>query len=184
LPPQLAASAITFSTELPSQLSRLLPKVQTWMAGSIKFVLEYESCFWRGQGFSGMVFSHVGIVTEMHDHASFENNKFGFTGFLHTNASRLSKQDRQQLVLQQLKELFGKEVLSPLSYEDKIWGNDLILGKNPTIRIPHQNNGHPLLQKQYMNGKLFFSGTESSLEFPGYMEGAIRSAQKTFHKLL
>jgi len=29
-----------------------------------------------------------------------------------------------------------------------------------------------------MNGKLYFSGTETATEYPGYMEGAIISALK------
>ena len=35
-----------------------------------------------------------------------------------------------------------------------------------------------------LDGKLFFSGTESSAEFSGYMEGAILSAESVYKKLL
>jgi len=41
-----------------------------------------------------------------------------------------------------------------------------------------------LLQEGYMKGKIFFSGTESSPEHPGYMEGAIVSAKNICAKLL
>lgn len=33
------------------------------------------------------------------------------------------------------------------------------------------------LQQGYMNDKLFFAATETAAEFPGYMEGAVISAQ-------
>ena len=76
LPPQLAGSQINFTPNLPADVSKILPEVQTWMAGSIKFVLEYEEPFWRNSGYSGMLYSHCGIVAEMYDHTNFEKNKF------------------------------------------------------------------------------------------------------------
>jgi monoamine oxidase len=146
LPPQLIHSKIKFSPLLPENIIQILPTVQTWMAGAIKFVLEFEKPFWREKGYSGMLYSHAGIVVEMYDHTNVEENKFGFTGFLNGGAS---------------------------SYSD-----EYVLSGNQIIQRPHQNNGHPLLQKSYMNDKLHFAGTESATEFSGYMEGAIISALK------
>lgn len=177
LPPQLATQ-IQFSPELPKNLTQILPTVQTWMSGAIKFVLEFEKPFWRNNGYSGMLYSHAGIVVEMYDHTNFEENKFGFTGFLNGGASGYSQEVRKEFVLQQLVELLGKEVLNPVSYSDKIWTDEFVLAGNQLIQRPHQNNGHPLLQQSYLNGKLYFSGTETATEFAGYMEGAVISAIK------
>lgn len=47
LPPQLIHSKIKFSPLLPENIFQILPTVQTWMAGAIKFVLEFEKPFWR-----------------------------------------------------------------------------------------------------------------------------------------
>jgi monoamine oxidase len=184
IPAQLIGSHIEFTPELPITISAVLPTVQTWMAGAIKFVLEYSEPFWRKNGYSGMLYSHVGIVTEMYDHTNFEEDKFGFTGFLNGNASTYTKELKKELVLKQLENLLGKEASIPLSYNEKIWTDEFILNGNQIIFKPHQNNGHPLLQKSYMNGKLFFSGTESSTEFPGYMEGAILSAKSSLNKIV
>ena len=175
MPPQLIASQIEFSPELPAPISNLLPTVQTWMSGSIKFVLEYEKPFWRNNGYSGMLYSHAGIVTEMYDHSNFEETKFGFTGFLNSGASAYSKKVREELVLKQLSELLGDEILSPITYSDKVWTDEFVFGGTQVIQRPHQNNGHPFLQECYMNGKLYFAGTEIATEFSGYMEGAIIS---------
>ncbi len=177
LPPQLA-SQIQFSPILPNPLTQILPTVQTWMSGAVKFVLEYAEPFWRNNGYSGMLYSHAGIVVEMYDHTNFEENKFGFTGFLNGGASGYSQEVRKELVLRQLAELLGEEILNPLSYSDKIWTDEFVLAGNQLIQRPHQNNGHPLLQQSYLNDKLYFSGTESSTAFAGYMEGAIISAGK------
>lgn len=184
LPPQLAGSQISFIPELPSTISALLPTVQTWMAGSIKFVLEYSEPFWRKEGYSGMLYSHVGIVTEMYDHTNFEGNKFGFTGFLNSGSSGYSKELRKELVLKQLAGLLGKDAAQPLTYNEKIWIDEFISNGNSRINRPHQNNGHPFFQESYMNGKLFFSGTESNTEFSGYMEGAVLSAKNTYKKIV
>lgn len=178
LPPQLAGSQIQFSPELPDVVSKILPNVQTWMSGAIKFVLEYAEPFWRNNGYSGMLYSHAGIVVEMYDHTNFEENKFGFTGFLNGGASGYSQEVRKEFVLRQLAELLGKEVLNPVSYSDKVWTDEFVLAGNQLIQRPHQNNGHPLLQQSYLNDKLYFSGTETATEFAGYMEGAVISAMK------
>lgn len=47
LPPKLACHSIKFSPELPENISSILPLVQTWMAGSLKFAIEYKEPFWR-----------------------------------------------------------------------------------------------------------------------------------------
>jgi monoamine oxidase len=178
IPAQLAGSQIQFLPPLPENISTILPTVQTWMSGVIKFVLEYYEPFWRNKGYSGMLYSHAGIVTEMYDHTNNEENKFGFTGFLNGGAASYSQEVRKEFVLRQLGELLGKDALNPTSYFDKIWTDEFILSGNQVVQRPHQNNGHPLFQQSYMNGKLLFSGTETSTAFPGYMEGAVISARR------
>ncbi len=184
IPPQLVASQIQFSPELPNHLFSLLPNVQTWMAGAIKFVLEYSEEFWRNDNYSGMLYSHSGIITEMYDHTNFEENKYGFTGFLNSNAATYPEELRKEFVLNQLKALFGEKIPKPAAYFDKVWTNEFISPGHQINLRPHQNNGHPLLQESYLNGKLFFSGTETSSEFSGYMEGAIISAKRTVDQIL
>lgn len=182
IPPQLAGLQIKFSPDLPDNLTQILPTVQTWMSGALKFVLEYAAPFWRNNGYSGMLYSHAGIIMEMYDHTNFEENKFGFTGFLSGGASAYSQEVRKEFVLRQLAELLGKEILNPVSYSDKVWTDEFVLAGNQIIQRPHQNNGHPLLQQSYLNGKLYFSGTETATAFAGYMEGAVISAMKISDK--
>lgn len=184
MPPQLISSQLKFSPELPKDVSNILPEVQTWMGGSIKFVLEYSESFWRNRNYSGMIYGQAGIIAEMYDHTNFEANKFGFTGFLNNGAVNYSKDERKEMVLQQLTASFGEEAANPLKYEDKIWTDAFILDENPMIRLPHQNNGHASLQKAYMNGKLFFAGTETDGQFSGKMESAIISAKRVFQRLM
>lgn len=176
IPPQLAASQIEFSPGLPADVSTVLRKVQTWMAGAIKFTVEYAEPFWRNKGFSGMLYSHADIVIEMYDHASFAEDKYALKGFLNGAAAHFSKEVRKENVLRQLGELFGEEALQPATYSDKVWNDEFIVKGSQVIERPHQNNGHPLLQMEYMNGRLLFGGSETATSFPGYMEGAVDAA--------
>jgi monoamine oxidase len=183
LPPQLVEDQIAFSPTLPSSLWEILPSVQTWMSGSVKFVLEYERPFWRENAYSGMLYSHSGIVSEMYDHTNVEENKFGFTGFLNGASASYAQEVRRDLVLKQLSQLLGDWVLQPSLYNDKVWVDEFVYSGSEVIRRPHQNNGHPVLQASYLNGKLHFAGTEVATTYSGYMEGAVLSALKMAQKL-
>jgi monoamine oxidase len=177
LPPQLASS-IEFAKGLPSELKAFFPTVQTWMAGSIKFVLEYERPFWRDKGLSGILYSHADIVSEMYDHTNYQENKFGFTGFLNSETAGSSQEERRSNVLRHLSGLLGNDALNPTAYFDKVWNDSFLVHENLKHMRPHQNNGHPYLQDAYLGGNFFFCGTETASEFSGYMEGAIQSAKR------
>jgi monoamine oxidase len=183
VPPQLASAKIRFLPALPEFITQILPTVHTWMAGSIKFTLEYDEPFWRRGGYSGMLYSHAGIVTEMYDHTNFEEDKYGFTGFLNAGAAAYSQKVRKELVLQQLTELLGEKAMKPATYFDKVWNDGFVADGSPEILRPHQNNGHPAFFSSYMDGRLHFCATETSAKFPGYMEGAVRSAKFVSGKL-
>ncbi len=183
IPPQLASN-IVFSPLLPEELTALLPNVQTWMAGSIKFTLEYDRPFWRNEGYSGMLYSHAGIITEMYDHTNFEEDRFGFAGFLNGGAAAYLPKVRREFVLHQLGELIGELALKPTAYFDKVWSDEYIFSGNQTIQRPHQHNGHPLFQHSYLNGNLYFAASETATQYSGYMEGAVIAARSVSEKVL
>lgn len=183
MPPRLAFASLRFSPSLPDSLSSVLPLVQTWMAGTLKFSLEYREAFWRKEGYSGMLFSHSGIVMELYDHSNCEENRFGLTGFLNSTAAAYGQDLRRELVLQQLSSLFGEAILQPATYTDQVW-NGAYLDSGSTLMLrPHQNNGHPALQQAYLDGRLHFCGTETSVLHPGYMEGAVVAARSVAERL-
>ncbi len=184
IPPQLTGSLIQFSPALPDAFQELLPTVQTWMAGAIKFAVEYETAFWRKKGYSGMLYSHAGIITEMYDHTDFEESKYGFTGFLNAGAANFSAKIRKELAISQLVTLLGQDAAHPSDYQDKIWTDEHVIFGTQLIQRPHQNNGHPLFGQGYYEGALMFCGTETSTEHPGYMEGAILSARSILQQIV
>lgn len=119
----------------------------------------------------------------MYDHTNFEEDKFGFTGFLNGGAAFYSVEVRKEFVLRQLADLLGEQALKPTAYFDKVWVDEFIIDGNQVIQRPHQYNGHPLLQQSYMDGKLFFAATTTTTEFPGYMKGTVIAAQSIAARL-
>jgi len=44
--------------------------------------------------------------------------------------------------------------------------------------------GNPIFEDSFLNGKLYFSGTETSSLYGGYIEGVIYSGLNTVKKIL
>jgi len=184
IPVQILANNVEFVPALPQQVSELMQNVQTWMSGSIKFAVEYDEPFWLQNEFSGTVFSQSGIAVEIYDHSNFEQSKFSLMGFLNATAVNYDKMQREKFVISQIENLFGSIVKKHLSYNDKIWDNEFIATNNPKNLFAHQNNGHPLLQKPLLGNKLFLAGTETSAINPGYLDGAVLSANRVSKQIL
>lgn len=176
LPPKVANDMIKFTPNLPEGINQIMKKTQTWMSGSVKFSVEYKKAFWKDNGFSGSIFSQSGLATEIYDHSNYENTKFSLKGFLNGSAYHYTHAERKEKVISQLKHYFGAEVEKFESYNDKIWDNKYIQPKEDIFLSPHFNNGHAVYEDSYMNGSLFFTGTETSNTFSGYMEAAIISS--------
>ena len=178
VPPQVLIDTLSFSPALPQHLQQVMQQTQTWMSGSAKFSVEYKRPCWKEQGFSGSVYSQSGLATEIYDHTNFEKTKFALKGFLNGSASHYSFEERREKVLSKLTDYFGKDAQDYVSYNDKIWNDRYIQSSTESFLAPHVNNGHPVFAKGYMNNKLFFTGTETSKQFGGYMEGAIIAANE------
>ena len=173
IPPKLLINTISFLPELPHVVHQIMQNTQTWMSGSTKFSVEYSRPFWKEKGFSGSIFSQSRLASEVYDHCNFDETKFALKGFLNSSAPHYTFEERKQTVIAQLQHYFGDEALQYISYNDKVWTDKFIQLQNDNFLPPHYNNGHPIYEESYMNNKLFFTGTETSKAFSGYMEGAI-----------
>jgi len=178
LPPYLFQSTIKTSPSLPEDLIKLTQQTHTWMGESIKIALVYEQAFWREGRLSATIVSNVGPIPEMYDHSNMEDSHYAIKGFLNGSYYSITKEQRLEMVLTQLEKYFGKQVRSYKSYYEKVWKLDRHTSRPYENHIlPHQNNGHQLFRQAYLGNRLFVAGSETSTEFPGYMEGAVRSAQ-------
>ena len=184
LPPFLFTSSITVQPSLNQEYKKVATSTHTWMGESIKVGLFYAQPFWREGGLSGTIFSNPGPIPEMYDHSNFENSGFALKGFLNGAYFALTKEERLDMILKQLEKYYGSKVRDYIDYQEMIWQNEALTYTPYTEPVfPHQNNGHEVFRQSYLKNKLFISGTETAKYFPGYMEGAVRSAKEVF-KLL
>ena len=178
LPPALLESTIDIEPALPESVKLVAKVTHTWMGESIKIGLRYKYPFWREPGSSGTIVSNVGPIPEMYDHSNFEDSSFALMGFLNSSYYSIGKEERLEMILTQLRKYYGSEADHYTDYEELIWRQEEFTFVDYRDHVlPHQNNGHAAYQKVYLEGKLFLAGTETAPHYPGYMEGAVRSAK-------
>jgi monoamine oxidase len=180
LPPNLLVNRIGFEPELSKEFLAIAKTTHTWMGESIKIALSFKEPFWRASTNSGTVLSNVGPISEFYDHCNCEQSFFALKGFFDGRYFSISKEERLEKVLMQLRKYYDAEIDNYIDYYEKVWRNELDTFYPYTDHVlPHQNNGHAAFHTSYYNGKLIIAGSETSSVFPGYMEGAIYSAMST-----
>lgn len=185
LPPNLLAASIQFSPTLPDTLLAMAQKTHTWMGESIKFGLSYPTPFWKNHHWSGTLYSNVGPITEMYDHATLDKGKYALKGFLNNELASLSREDREEKVLEQLKRTLGEEAMQYLTYEETVWQEQpYTYVPYKSFVFPHQNNGQAIYQESIYNNQFYIAGSETASYYGGYMEGAVRSAYQCFEHIL
>lgn len=178
LPPYLLLKTIAISPALPTELTAVIKQTHTWMGESIKVSLTYAKPFWRAANSSGTIFSNVGPIPEMYDHSNYEDNAFALKGFFNGSYFSVSKAERLEMVLKQLRKYFGAQADDFLSYEETVWRKEAFTFiPYESHVLPHQNNGHPIYRNTFLDGKLLIAGSETAASFPGYMDGAVTSAR-------
>ncbi|UQD55284.1 NAD(P)/FAD-dependent oxidoreductase [Flavobacterium sp. K5-23] len=186
LPQALFINDIIVSPTLPEKLTDIAQNTHTWMQDSIKVAFVYAAPFWRNKNYSGTLFSNVGPITEFYDQSNNVLDKFALCGFISAGMEMYSQTDRLEKLKTQLVKVFGQEALSYTSYHETIWAKEKQTKSTNQIGFmyPHQNNGHPLFRESYCDNRLFFAGTETANQYPGYMEGAVIAAENTVKAIL
>lgn len=184
LPPHLLHATLSIQPSLPTELTEVMEQTHTWMGESIKIGLRFAKPFWRKANSSGTVFSNVGPIPELYDHSDYEDQNYALKGFLNGTYFSLQPQERLDLILLQLRKYYGPQTEQYLDYEEAVWRQDpFTFAPYQGHVLPHQNNGHQLYQNAYLAGKLFIAGAETAAQYPGYMEGAVRSAEHVYQQL-
>lgn len=185
LPPLLLKRTIDIEPNLPNAVLETMENTHTWMGDSIKVGLRYKQPFWRTEGTSGTIFSNVGPISEFYDHSNYSDDLYALKGFFNSTFQSIGKEDRLNMVLKQLRKYYGKVVDDYIGYEELVWRNEKqTYVEYENFVMPHQNNGHQLYQQTYLGERLYIAGSETALSHPGYMEGAIYSANQVCHQIL
>lgn len=184
IPPKLA-SGLDYKPALPENLQHAMQKTHTWMSNAIKVGLKYRKPFWRTKQLSGTIIGQIGPVIELYDHNNINNDTYALMGFVNEALRDVSPEERKQKILYYLEKYLGSESLDYIDYHEKDWSKDLYTScENLKSVYMSPTYGNPLYKSFYMNHKLLFSGTETSSEYGGYLEGAVRSGEYAAAKLL
>ena len=178
LPPATALATIEFTPLLPDSFVDVASHTPVWMGGVTKVVAIYDTPFWRDRGLAGSAMSHVGPLREIHD-ISDEHATFGaLFGFSHEPVSA-------HTALAQLGELFGDQAQHARSVIVEDWSRQPFTSP-PGVRQlnDYQLFGFKALRAGYWDDRLFFSSTETSVDSPGHVQGALAAAGRVAQELM
>lgn len=182
LPPRLFIDSVRVTPSLPEPLTRISSQTDTWMSESIKVAFTFEKPFWQNYGSSGTLFSNVGPMNELYDHSG--PGGYALKGFMNGAYHSVSREEREKLCLKQLRRFYGERVDQYTGYHERIWRQEIYThSENGAQIVPHQNNGNPVFRELFLDGRLILSGSETATQFPGYMDGAVESAERTVRQL-
>lgn len=187
LPPRLVSETIVFEPALPVELKRQWHHTATWMAPHAKYIAVYDHPFWQEQGLSGSARSAQGPMVEIHD-ASIPEGSAALFGFIGIPASR--RQNMSDAVLKmhcsaQLVRLFGTQAAAPTIEYLKDWSKDRFTATSMDASSDGQHAATPNAQatsgawKECLTG----IGSEWSLQFSGYLAGAVDAANVGVQRL-
>jgi monoamine oxidase len=188
LPPRLAMTSLQLEPALPAELSRRWRATPTWMAPHAKYVAVYDTPFWREQGLSGSARSSVGPMGEIHDmsmpggHAAL----FGFLGVPARVRRQVTDEELRAHCRAQLARLFGKRAAAPVGEALKDWATDPLTATDDDQDAAGHHAAAPSHSADDgpWQGRLVGIGSEWSLQFPGYLAGAVDAAERGLRKVL
>ncbi|MGH7022843.1 MAG: flavin monoamine oxidase family protein [Caulobacteraceae bacterium] len=173
--PPGAIGRIQFEPPLPAVRDGLQQRMP--MGAIIKLAVAYGTPFWRAAGYSGQIATDddvLGIVMD-DTQASGPAVLLGFIeGPRALEMSAAGKDARRERVIASLVNFFGPEAANIIAYDDNDWtAEDWTYGyvgvMGPGVMTRH---GGALRQPC---GRIHWAGSETSVEWPGYLEGALRS---------
>jgi len=179
---------ITFEPPLPQakwELSR-----NNVLGYTTKVMVLYSEPWWRKENLCGLLQSFVGPITVTRDSSVDERGQFSLTCFCvgdpGRELSKLPQQQRFDAVLAQIKRVFSPFVAvpEPVTVTEHEWAKDQWAQGCPCPAAPPRvmtDFGHAL---RMPHGKVHFIGTETSFEWKGYMEGAVRSGERGAREVL
>lgn len=177
--PKTLLARITFHPPLPPAVDQLLQRQP--MGSVLKVNAIYARPFWRDQGLNGSATSETGPIRITYDNSPPDGKPGVLVGFMEGNDSRAfygaSPAARRHAALACFARYFGSKALNPIGYLDMMWAVEPFTrgaygSFNPPGVLISLNDPlvHPI-------GNLYYASSDVSAQWPGYMDGAIRSGQ-------
>ncbi|KAM0563388.1 hypothetical protein ACHAPJ_001106 [Fusarium lateritium] len=174
-------STITFEPPLPTNKKTLGDSTALGCYGKAIFV--FEKPWWRDAGFSGIIECETGPIHFSRDTCSEEDGQYSITCFVVGDRgrewSKWSTAERSRIVSEQFSGVFsavGVEAPEPVNIIIQEWIKEpWIWGAPSPVMMPGTMTSDSGKSLREAYGRLHFAGTETSLVWKGYMEGAVRS---------
>ncbi|KAI0885021.1 putative amine oxidase [Annulohypoxylon maeteangense] len=174
---------IEFTPALPESKRNL--GENTTLGYYSKVTLVFENPWWQTANLSGVMTSMKGPISFTRDTSSPDDDQWSITCFVVGEMGRvwnkLSEAERQKAVLEQFNTVFSTAtaVPEPIAIHEKIWADEpFFFGAPSPVMAPGvlTSLGSDVLREQARN--IHFVGTETSVVWKGYMDGAVRSGQR------
>jgi monoamine oxidase len=179
VPPALAVR-IEFHPPLPPSYDQRMQR--TPMGATVKCLALYDRPFWRDVGLSGEVVSNVGPASVVFDNTSHDGAQPALLAFVvgkhGKDWSRRDEAERKSAVLAQLARAFGAEALRPTEYVEHDWATETWTRGCPVGLLPPGTLTAFGADLRAPVGNIHWAGTETALEWHGFMEGALESGER------
>ncbi len=184
-PPPMAAQ-IDFTPPLPFKKSGQMDRMP--MGSVIKCLLSYSSPFWRDQGYSGHCHT-TSLMTNAFQDITPPNYDGGILvvfigGDTSLSLSDTTVEQRRQQVTSDIASVFGPEALTPRDYIDNVWSVEPWIkgGYSCAVQPGSYSVFGDSLAEPF--GRIHWAGTETADTNPGYVDGALRSAERAVGEVL
>jgi monoamine oxidase len=179
--PIAIASQINYEPMLPMDRSFLHQRMP--LGAVFKIALIYDEPFWRADGLSGQSFAPGSMANLTIDSCTDTGRPGVLTviteGPVARQMTKMPDDERKNAVLAAVAERFGDKALSPVDYVEQNWSVERYSGGGMISHTPPGvlTEFGPALREPC--GRIHWAGTETSAVMYGFIDGAVRSGERT-----
>ncbi len=185
--PHVLSTEIRFDPPLPPRKAALIANAP--MGACIKFFALYDRPFWRSANLNGQILSADHAVSLTYDNSPRDGSAAGgIVGFVLANQARrvssLSRAEQEAEILGSLEHFFGRSAAQPSTLEVQDWNREPWSRGAYAAHYPVGVLTMAGSALQDPHGRVHWAGADTSTEWLGYMEGAIRSADRVVQEIM
>jgi monoamine oxidase len=185
--PDVLANEISFDPPLPQRKATLIANAS--MGSCIKFYALYDRPFWRSAGLNGQILSNDHAVSLTYDNSPRDGSWTGaIVGFVLADQARrltrLSRAEQEVEILGCLQHFFGPQAEQPAALVVRDWNQEEWSRGAYSVHYPPGMLTRAGAALNEPCGRVHWAGSETSIEWCGYMEGALRSADRVVQELM
>lgn len=169
------ARRIEFEPELPKLKAGL---IENWTGSpDYKAHIVYKTPFWRNSRLNGTAVGDGAVVDFIFDSTPAAGTPGVLVAFGAGEELPAGLADRKDLVTQSLVDFFGEDALEAINFVEMDWlAEEFSTGCASPLGPGVLSTYGPALRQPV--GRIHWSGSDTSVEFDGFMEGAVRAGER------